>query len=69
LVEEIKKRLHNSQSDDRLNPNLDCEYTVSFDNLSIFLKNLLDNDLVFSDDLLIDNDNQIMTFRLPANQS
>ena len=39
-------------SDDRLNPNLDCEYTVSFDNLSIFLKKLLDNDLVFSDDLL-----------------
>jgi hydroxymethylpyrimidine pyrophosphatase-like HAD family hydrolase len=39
-------------SDDRLNPNLDCKYTVSFDNLSIFLKKLLDNDLVFSDDLL-----------------
>jgi hypothetical protein len=39
-------------SDDRLNPNLDCEYTVSFNNLSIFLKKLLDNDLVFSDDLL-----------------
>jgi hydroxymethylpyrimidine pyrophosphatase-like HAD family hydrolase len=39
-------------SDDRLNPKLDCEYTVSFDNLSIFLKKLLDNDLVFSDDLL-----------------
>jgi HAD superfamily hydrolase (TIGR01484 family) len=56
-------------SDDRLNPNLDCEYTVSFDNLSTFLKKLLDNDLVFSDDLLIDN-NQIMTFRLPTtNQS
>jgi HAD superfamily hydrolase (TIGR01484 family) len=39
-------------SDDRLNPNLDCDYTVSFDNLSIFLEELLDNDLVFSDDLL-----------------
>jgi hydroxymethylpyrimidine pyrophosphatase-like HAD family hydrolase len=39
-------------SDDRLNPNLDCEYTVSFDNLSIFLEELLDNNLVFSDDLL-----------------
>ncbi|HET7390777.1 MAG TPA: HAD-IIB family hydrolase [Nitrososphaeraceae archaeon] len=39
-------------SDDRLNPKLDCDYTVSFDNLSIFLKKLLDNDLVFSDDLL-----------------
>jgi len=57
-------------SDDRLNPKLDCDYTVSFDNLSIFLKKLLDNDLVFSDDLLIDNNNQIMTFRLPTtNQS
>jgi trehalose-6-phosphatase len=56
-------------SDDRLNPKLDCDYTVSFDNLSIFLEELLNNDLVFSDDLLIDNDNQIMTFRLPANQS
>jgi trehalose-6-phosphatase len=56
-------------SDDRLNPKLDCDYTVSFDNLSIFLKKLLNNDLVFSDDLLIDNNNQIMTFRLPANQS
>ena len=43
-------------SDDRLNPKLDCEYTVSFDNLPIFLKKLLDNDLVFSHDLLIDND-------------
>jgi trehalose-6-phosphatase len=41
-------------SDDRLNPKLDCEYTVSFDNLSIFLKKLLDNDLVFSDNLLPD---------------
>ena len=39
-------------SDDRLNPKLDCDYTVSFDNLSIFLEELLDNDLVFSDDLL-----------------
>ena len=39
-------------SDDRLNPKLDCDYTVGFDNLSTFLKNLLDNDLVFSDDLL-----------------
>jgi hydroxymethylpyrimidine pyrophosphatase-like HAD family hydrolase len=47
-------------SDDRLNPNLDCKYTVSFDNLSVFLKKLLDNDLVFSDDLLIDNNNQII---------
>ena len=57
-------------SDDRLNPKLDCDYTVSFDNLSIFLKKLLDNDLVFSDDLLRDNNNQIMTFRLPTtNQS
>jgi trehalose-6-phosphatase len=57
-------------SDDRLNPKLDCDYTVSFDNLSIFLKKLLNNDLVFSDDLLIDNNNQIMTFRLPTtNQS
>lgn len=39
-------------SDDRLNPKLDCEYTVRFDQLSVFLKELLDRDLVFSDDLL-----------------
>jgi len=39
-------------SDDRLNPKLDCEYTVSFDQLSVFLKELLDKDLVFSDALL-----------------
>ena len=44
-------------SDDRLNPKLDCDYTVSFDNLSTFLEKLLDNDLVFSDDLLLDNNN------------
>ena len=41
-------------SDDRLNPKLDCEYTVSFDQLSVFLKALLDKDFVFSDDLLPD---------------
>jgi hypothetical protein len=58
-------------SDDRLNPNLDCKYTLSFDNLSIFLKELLDKDFEFSDNILdnlLDN-NQIMTFRLSANQS
>jgi trehalose-6-phosphatase len=58
-------------SDDRLNPKLDCKYTLSFDNLSIFLKELLNKNFEFSDDLLDDliDNNQIMTFRLPANQS
>ena len=49
-------------SDDRLNPKLDCEYTVSFDQLSVFLKALLDKDFVFSDDLLPDQI-KMMTFR------
>lgn len=48
-------------SDDRLNPKLDCEYTISFNQLSIFLNELSDKDFEFSDDLLPDH--QMMTFR------
>jgi hydroxymethylpyrimidine pyrophosphatase-like HAD family hydrolase len=42
-------------SDNRLNPKLDCEYTVSFDQLPIFLRKLFDRDLVFSGNLLSDH--------------
>jgi HAD superfamily hydrolase (TIGR01484 family) len=48
-------------SDDRLNPKLKCEYTISFNQLSIFLNELLDKDFEFSDYLLPDH--QMMTFR------
>ena len=40
-------------SDKRLNPKLTCQYLVEFNQLSIFLKKLRDNDFVFSDELLI----------------
>lgn len=33
-------------SDNRLNPTLDCTYTIKFENLSIFLRRLVDNDLI-----------------------
>jgi hypothetical protein len=39
-------------SDNRLNPNLDSVYTIKFENLPIFLRRLLENDLEFSDSLL-----------------
>jgi hypothetical protein len=42
------------RSDKRLNPKLTCQYLVEFNQPSIFLKKLQDNDFVFSDELLLD---------------
>ena len=39
-------------SDNRLNPNLDCKYNIKYDNLSAFLKRLIINDFSFSESLL-----------------
>jgi HAD superfamily hydrolase (TIGR01484 family) len=38
-------------SDTRLNPILDCKYMLEFNQLPIFLKGLIDNNLMFSDEL------------------
>jgi hydroxymethylpyrimidine pyrophosphatase-like HAD family hydrolase len=43
------------RSDERLNPKLFCRTVVKFDQLSIFLKRLMDNDFVFSDGILPTN--------------
>jgi hydroxymethylpyrimidine pyrophosphatase-like HAD family hydrolase len=40
------------RSDARLNPMLDCKYMLDFNQLSLFLRGLLDNDFIFSEDLL-----------------
>ena len=37
------------KSDERLNPNLDCKYTVGFDRLAGFLKKLHNDNFLFSD--------------------
>lgn len=39
-------------SDNRLNPTLDCTYSIKFENLSIFFRRLVDNDFYFSESLL-----------------
>ena len=39
-------------SDNRLNPTLDCTYLIKYENLSIFLRRLVDNDFYFSESLL-----------------
>jgi HAD superfamily hydrolase (TIGR01484 family) len=39
-------------SDNRLNPDLDCTYTIKFENLSTFLRRLVDNGFDFSESLL-----------------
>jgi len=39
-------------SDERLRPSLDCTYTIKFENLSIFLKRLVENNYIFSESLL-----------------
>jgi hydroxymethylpyrimidine pyrophosphatase-like HAD family hydrolase len=39
-------------SDTRLKPKLNCKYNISFNRLSVLLKDLLDNDLQFSDSLV-----------------
>jgi hypothetical protein len=43
------------RSDDRVNPKLYCERVIKFDQLSIFLKKLIENNFVFSDDILPTN--------------
>jgi|SRR5215204_1261298 HAD superfamily hydrolase (TIGR01484 family) len=40
------------RSDTRLNPLLDCKYMLDFNQLPIFLKSLMDNDYIFSKELL-----------------
>jgi hydroxymethylpyrimidine pyrophosphatase-like HAD family hydrolase len=40
------------RSDTRLNPKLDCKYMLDFNQLPIFLKSLMDNDYIFSEELL-----------------
>jgi HAD superfamily hydrolase (TIGR01484 family) len=40
------------RSDTRLNPMLDCKYMLNFDQLPPFLRGLMDNDFIFSEDLL-----------------
>jgi hydroxymethylpyrimidine pyrophosphatase-like HAD family hydrolase len=39
-------------SDNRLNPELDCTYSIEFKNLSAFFKRLVDNGFDFSESLL-----------------
>ena len=41
------------RSDTRVNPSLDCKYMLDFDQLSSFLGGLMDNDLAFSEELLL----------------
>jgi HAD superfamily hydrolase (TIGR01484 family) len=40
------------RSDKRLNPNLDCRYMLDFNQLPLFLRGLMKNDFIFSEDLL-----------------
>jgi hypothetical protein len=40
------------RSDTRLNPLLDCKYILDFNQLPIFLKSLIDNNYIFSEELL-----------------
>ena len=40
------------KSDERLNPKLDCQYLINFNQLPKFLLNLLKNDFIFSENLL-----------------
>jgi HAD superfamily hydrolase (TIGR01484 family) len=40
------------KSDERLNPKLDCQYLINFNQLPKFLMNLLKNDFIFSENLL-----------------
>jgi HAD superfamily hydrolase (TIGR01484 family) len=43
------------RSDPRLNPALNCKYLINFDQLSSFLSGLMDNDFIFSEELLSSN--------------
>ena len=40
------------RSDVRLNPILDCKYNLDFNQFPLFLRRLIDNDFIFSEDLL-----------------
>ena len=40
------------RSDARLNPLLDCNYMLDFSQLPLFLRGLMDNDFIFSEELL-----------------
>jgi hypothetical protein len=40
------------RSDTRLNPILDCKYMLDFSQLPLFLGSLMDNDYIFSEELL-----------------
>lgn len=40
------------KSDERLNPRLDCQYLINFNQLPKFLMNLIKNDFIFSEKLL-----------------
>jgi HAD superfamily hydrolase (TIGR01484 family) len=40
------------RSDTRLNPMLDCKYMLDFNQLPIFLRSLMDNNYIFSEELL-----------------
>jgi hydroxymethylpyrimidine pyrophosphatase-like HAD family hydrolase len=40
------------RSDARLNPMLDCKYLLDFNQLPLFLRGLMNNDFIFSEDLL-----------------
>ena len=39
------------RSDMRLNPILDCKYMLDFNQLPLFLRGLMDNDFIFSEEL------------------
>ena len=43
------------RSDDKLNPKLSCTKILKFDMLSIFLKRLMENNFLFSDNILQPN--------------
>ena len=40
------------RSDARLNPMLDCKYMLDFNQLPLFLRGLIDNNCMFSEELL-----------------
>jgi HAD superfamily hydrolase (TIGR01484 family) len=40
------------RSDTRLNPILNCKYMLNFNQLPVFLRSLMDNDYIFSEELL-----------------
>jgi hypothetical protein len=51
LLHSVVKILQNQNHKD-INPMLDCKYMINFNRLPLFLSGLIDNDFVFSKDLL-----------------